>query len=265
MFSAKSFLSLLAFSTILFGQINLLSDSITFRTVGSDRVTNHYGMFRVYALGATSSSVLYARNDATTAGDRVAIQGYSVPQANYGIGGKFDGGSKGVVGNATAAGTGNRFGGYFSATGGSGTEYGVYASVSGGSARWSGYFAGGSIYVNGTTYPSDQRFKSGNQPLDEGLSLIMQLKPQKYYYDTTTYKQMGFSAKKQYGLVAQEVEQVIPDIISNVPMPIDASTGTQKPETFKGIDYVSLVPILVAAIQEQQKQINELKAALGGR
>jgi hypothetical protein len=261
MISAKSFLSLLALSTIIFGQINLLSDSITFRASGSDKVTNHYGIFRVYALGATSSSVLYARNDATTAGDRVAIQGYSVPQANYGIGGKFDGGSKGVVGNASAAGAGDRFGGYFSATGGQGTDYGIYATATGGSARYAGYFAG-VVYSTGGYQPSDAKFKTNMQPLQGALQKVMALKPQTYFYDTLSNAKMNFPSNRQFGLIAQDAELVFPEIVGEATVP-DSAVNPKTIEKFKTINYTALVPVLIAAIQEQQKEIDDLKRALG--
>jgi hypothetical protein len=59
---------------------------------------------------------------------------------------------------------------------------------------------------------------------------------------------MGFDKGSQFGFIAQEFEKVIPELVR-----------TDK-DGYKSIDYVKLTPILVVAIQEQQKQIEELKA-----
>ena len=55
---------------------------------------------------------------------------------------------------------------------------------------------------------------------------------------------------KTIGFVAQEVEEVIPEIVS---------TST---DGLKGIAYAKLTPILVEAIKAQQEMIEELKAEI---
>jgi hypothetical protein len=66
--------------------------------------------------------------------------------------------------------------------------------------------------------------------------------------NNTAFPQMHFDNNMQYGLIAQEVEKVFPEMVK----PID-SNG------YKGVDYVKLIPVLVEAIKEQQKQIEALK------
>jgi hypothetical protein len=253
------------FITIIHAQINLQSNAINFRTTSDyAQKTMHYGNMEVRGDGTGSGpSVLYIRNESSAAATRYAIYGQSILADGYGIGGYFLGSWRGVTGTVNSNGnSSDRTGGYFSAGGtGTATKFGVYAIVTGNGTKWSGYFTGASIYVNGTTFPSDQRFKTGNQPIPDALNTILQLKPEQYYYDTTTYKSMGFSSKKQFGLIAQDVETVIPDIVKDVPMP-KPSENAPSTGTFKGIDYVSLVPILIAAIQEQQKEIDDLKSML---
>jgi hypothetical protein len=53
-----------------------------------------------------------------------------------------------------------------------------------------------------------------------------------------------------YGFIAQEVEQVIPDIV------------TKQDSGIKTVSYIQLVPLLLAALQNQQKQLNELKSLI---
>ena len=56
--------------------------------------------------------------------------------------------------------------------------------------------------------------------------------------------------KKRIGLIAQEVELIIPEVVR---------TGD---DGLKGIEYQNLVGLLIEAIKEQQKQINDLKNIL---
>jgi len=58
---------------------------------------------------------------------------------------------------------------------------------------------------------------------------------------------MGFDKETQLGFIAQEFEKVIPELVRN------------DENGYKSIDYVKLTPVLVEAIREQQKQIDELK------
>ena len=64
---------------------------------------------------------------------------------------------------------------------------------------------------------------------------------------------MASDAAKQspnVGVIAQEVEKVLPQLVH------DRENG------FKGVDYAKLTGLLIEAIKEQQKQIDELKSRL---
>jgi len=97
--------------------------------------------------------------------------------------------------------------------------------------------------------PSDQRLKSDVQPLDSALDQILQLRPVSYDYR----KDIPFRSLpegRQLGLIAQQAERIIPECVT---------TGA---DGYKQIDYVSLVPLLVAAVQEQHRQIDELQTEI---
>jgi hypothetical protein len=86
---------------------------------------------------------------------------------------------------------------------------------------------------------SDGRLKINIAPLQNSLDKILQL--QGVEYDRTDYE------KHEIGMVAQEVEKVIPDLVK------EDSEGT------KILEYQNLTAVLVEAIKEQQEQINTLK------
>ena len=68
--------------------------------------------------------------------------------------------------------------------------------------------------------------------------------------------------KHEYGLIAQEVEQVVPEMvienkaIGDTKKFLKDLDGT---ETFKTVDYSKINVLLIDAIKEQQEQIEELK------
>jgi hypothetical protein len=97
---------------------------------------------------------------------------------------------------------------------------------------------------------SDVRFKENIQDLDVGLDKIMALKPRKFDWKTGK----GKDIKGDRGWIAQEFEQVFPDMIDTWRDP-----APEGEEPYKAVR-ADLIPVLVKAIQEQQAMINELKA-----
>ena len=99
--------------------------------------------------------------------------------------------------------------------------------------------------VSGNYTPnSDKRLKNNIRTLKNQLSLIQRLRP-------TTYHFNGRSAKRKvYGLIAQEVQKVIPDIVLE-------NDGDNEEQKTLGISYTELIPVLIAGIQEQQAIIQK--------
>jgi hypothetical protein len=147
------------------GPVNVVGDSI------------HAGYFTSSYL---SGSTEVLRGEFTGSGnfDAKGVYGYSLPASNYGYGGFFEGGYRGVYGRGdggTSTGTGvygygtttgtTSFGVRGYATGASGTRYAIYGSTgSGGTTRWAGYFDG-NVNVTGTLSKGGGSFKI-DHPLD---------------------------------------------------------------------------------------------------
>jgi hypothetical protein len=213
-----------------------------------------------------SQNIFSAENNTTTAQDKIAVQGVSKPTAFWGVGGKFEGGWTGVQGNANmSGGVGARYAGSFSAAGGS-SNYGVYASASGptGSTNYAGYFAG-NVYVNGTvTQTSDERLKLNIKDLGSSLDAIRRLKPKTYNFRHDGAAGLTLPDGNQIGFLAQDLQQIFPDLVKEVP--VENPSGSQKGTsngTILSVNQMALIPVLVKAIQEQQAEIDDLKALLG--
>ena len=66
------------------------------------------------------------------------------------------------------------------------------------------------------------------------------------------------------GLIAQDVKQVVKEVVVDREWVIDEKTGQkrQTDTTSMGIYYADLIPVLIKAIQEQQEEIEELKSKI---
>lgn len=161
------------------------------------------------------------------------------------------------------SGVGNAYGGYFTASASTSTAnslYGIYATTFGSAtnANYAGYF-NGDIFVTGAYLPSDANMKTNVVDYDSSLYVINQLSPKTFEYTDVNYSGMNLPDGHQYGLIAQEVEQVLPSIVTDNVHPAQYdSLGNQihPAYDFKGVDYTSLIPVLVGGIQEQQAIIN---------
>lgn len=107
----------------------------------------------------------------------------------------------------------------------------------------------GSLWVNGTTYASDARFKQNITPIQNPLQKLQLLNGVEYEMKGSQFSKLHFTPGRQMGLLAQEVEKVIPEVVN-------------EKEGYKGVDYAKLVPLLIESIKEQQKQIDELKRVI---
>jgi hypothetical protein len=108
-------------------------------------------------------------------------------------------------------------------------------------------FSGPYIAPTGTSWTtgSDARLKENIEEIGYGLASVMGLLPKKYVYKNNIEKQC-------LGFIAQDIVGVIPEVV-DVPKNVNEMMG---------IEYQSLVPVLVKAIQEQQAIIESLKARL---
>jgi hypothetical protein len=126
----------------------------------------------------------------------------------------------------------------------------VYSTAAAASRFYVGM--GGTVYATNTTISaiSDQRFKENIQDLDVGLDAVMALKPRKFDWKAGK----GKDIKGDRGFIAQEFEQVFPDLIDEWKDP-----APEGEEPYKSVRQ-DLIPVLVKAIQEQQALINDLRA-----
>jgi hypothetical protein len=105
----------------------------------------------------------------------------------------------------------------------------------------------GSLWVNGTTYASDERFKQNITTISSPLQKLMQINGVEYEMKTAEFEKYHFQPGRQMGLLAQNVETIVPEAVN-------------EKDGYKGVDYARLVPLLIEAIKELQKEVEALKS-----
>jgi len=117
---------------------------------------------------------------------------------------------------------------------------------------------------NITAYSSDRRLKENFKHIETPLDKIQKLNGYTFDWNEKS-KELGFTPKHEtndIGLIAQEVQEVLPQAVAPAPFDIDFTDEkktSKSGENYLTIQYERLVPLLVEAIKEQQEQINTLK------
>jgi hypothetical protein len=106
-------------------------------------------------------------------------------------------------------------------------------------------------YVNLTTYntSSDYRLKEDLKEFT-GLDIVSKLKMYDFKWKEADWR--------MYGGLAHEIAEVVPYAVNGEKDAVDEEGNIKA----QGVDYSTLVPLLIKAIQEQQEQINQLKSLI---
>jgi hypothetical protein len=209
---------------------------------------------------------VWIRNTSPT-NSSAAILGYSAGIGPGILGQAFQAGSAGVYGYSDDG---------YGVKGYSTDSYGIiahswnYYGMLAQGAGYAGYFIS-NVFASGGYYAgSDQNLKQDIQDFAAGMDIINQLHPKKYNYrQDGNYKLMKLPQGTQYGLIAQDVEKVLPELVKDTKF--ETSLGaTVTNETsdsqqnikseslnFKALNYTGLIPIMIKGMQEQEQKIQQ--------
>jgi hypothetical protein len=123
---------------------------------------------------------------------------------------------------------------------GSGTGIAVYGDSAFSGTAWAGKFDGRVSAQSYSTH-SDARLKTNIRNSTYGMETLGKLRAVTY-----KWKDASRDQTQQVGLIAQEVQKLIPELVST-----DAKTNVLS------INYQGLVPVLVKSVQEQQQVIKQ--------
>ena len=190
---------------------------------------------------------------------------------SYGVMGEARGGNTryGVYGHGrTNPGTNSNgnvhYGVYGFASNGTQNNYGVYGTATG-AGSFSAYFNGTAVQNAGFWTCSDREFKTDIKEIVGAMAVLGRLAPKTYMFDRSVHAGFNLPDGRQFGLISQEVESVLPELVHNVRHPETYDADGKLLEAgfdYKAMDYQALIPILIAAHQEQQAIIEEKQEQL---
>jgi hypothetical protein len=120
----------------------------------------------------------------------------------------------------------------------------------------------GTISTNSNSLPSDLNFKKNINNLELGLNLVTKLRSVSY-----NHKIDDDNSALSTGFIAQELEQSLTElgVKENEYHILQHKPNEDKTQSQYWLDYTKMIPILIKAIQEQQAQIEELKAMIAAK
>jgi len=142
---------------------------------------------------------------------------------------------------------------------------GVYGSRqnTGGILGWGGVFYNDLGYTGFFGLASDRKTKKNIEQINNAINIIDQLNPVTYNFDLEKYPNMGLNEEMEYGFIAQEVREILPEITRIKGLDTNATLEVKphqqienKVESFVVLDYTRFIPILTKGIQEQQEVID---------
>lgn len=101
-------------------------------------------------------------------------------------------------------------------------------------------------------YSSDERLKKNITSIDNPIGKVMAIRGVTFEWTDEEIERRGgvdgkYVRSEEIGVVAQEIEKVLPQIVA------------ERPDGYKAVRYEMIVPLLIESIKDQQKQIDELK------
>ncbi len=227
---------------------------------------NHDGVFWNFAaVGHNSPPAPQSSNDGRYNVGVYGLSYYSSAQTTGQMYGIF-----GQAGNAT---NGYNYGVYGRLIG-SNNGAGLFGAMRGRSVantggNYAGYFNGNvvisdNLFVAGTISSSDQRLKKNIATLTSNTFMnLSQLNAISYLYktrqelkaegiiptdtSTTTEAESNYINKTHYGFIAQDVQQILPDLVY------------EREDGILGIDYIGFIPLIIETIKQQNAKINDLE------
>jgi Chaperone of endosialidase len=173
-----------------------------------------------------------------TGSANLGVYGHVIGSGGYGVWGDSITGT-GV--EALALGSGG-FGLQAVANGSSGHAIDAICNSSCTNSGYAGYFHG-NVWTTGTYGGSDIRLKKDIVDSKYGLEQVMKMRP-------VTFKWKEGDEQTQVGLIAQDISKLVPELVR---------AGDQG---MLGINYNGVGPVLIKAIQEQQKMIEGQQAQI---
>jgi hypothetical protein len=111
-----------------------------------------------------------------------------------------------------------------------------------------------------TSFFSDERLKEDIEQIGDALDKVMTLRGVTYLPNCIA-EQIGYKKEKMVGVIAQDVEKILPEAVKPAPFDIMIFENTEiskSGQNYKTVQYEKLVPLLIEAIKELNLKVDKL-------
>jgi hypothetical protein len=120
---------------------------------------------------------------------------------------------------------------------------------------------------NITAFYSDRRLKTNIVPIADALKKLCEISGVTFQSNDVAFKYGYTDQKVQVGVIAQEVQKVLPQIVVPAPFDIgknpDGSEYSISGENYVTVHYDKLIPLLIEAIKDLKAEVDQLKNSKG--
>jgi hypothetical protein len=95
------------------------------------------------------------------------------------------------------------------------------------------------------------------------MDILNQLNTYTYEFRSDEFPHMNLPTTRQFGLISEEVETVLPELLKHTIHPDnidDKGNIVNESVEFNAVNYTALIPLLIQGLKEQQQEIDQLKA-----
>ena len=121
------------------------------------------------------------------------------------------------------------------------------------------------LFISAAVYSqnlNDSEIKKNITAIENPLEKLVQLQPKTFEYNTEQYKHLKLQHGRKFGFVAEDFQHIFPDMVMEKSVSYMFGKNVYRNSTIKTINEQSLIPLLVAAIKDQQLQIDKLTTEL---
>lgn len=106
---------------------------------------------------------------------------------------------------------------------------------------------------------NEQELKVNVGKISNSTQHLKNLEPVTFKYDVNKYKHLRLPAGEQYGFLASNVAPEFPAMVYEASKVYESGKNNSKVAKYNEVQTENLIPVLVAAIKEQQAEIELLK------